>query len=191
MGKSNNLSEENLNNNTGETLLTIKEVAAIIQETPDVVRNWLKVLKDYIPVQKNEAGYNVFDNVALERMKLIRELHRDRNYSIKQINHYFATGGEAFKPGPKHSVDELLAEELRSIRNEIKELNDNYQQQKEFNKALINKLDEQQRYIDERLNKRDETLMQSLRQSLENQKQLAAAKEEENKKGFWNKLFGK
>ena len=92
-----------------KTELTIKEVSNIIDETPHIIRNWLKELKDYIPVHKNEAGYNVFDDEALERIKLIKQLHRDQNYSIKQIQHYFATGGESYKPTPSKGTDELRA----------------------------------------------------------------------------------
>jgi hypothetical protein len=43
-------------------------------------------------------------------MKLIKMMHRQQNYSIKQINHYFATGGEAFQPLSEKGPDELLAE---------------------------------------------------------------------------------
>jgi hypothetical protein len=52
--------------NQGEILLTVKEVAVIIEETPNIVRNWMKELKSYIPLQKNESGYNVFNQEALE-----------------------------------------------------------------------------------------------------------------------------
>lgn len=38
---------------------------------------------------------------------------------MKQIEHYFATRGESFKPKPEISVGEMLAEELRALRQEI------------------------------------------------------------------------
>ncbi|MEM5595039.1 DUF3967 domain-containing protein [Niallia circulans] len=58
----------------------------------------------------------------------------------------------------------------------------------------MERLDQQQKYIEERLNKRDETLIQSLREVQETKKLIAAAeekREEESKKGFFQRLFGK
>ena len=62
MGKSDYQGTEN----QGEISLTVKEVATIIEETPNIIRNWMKELKSYIPLQKNESGYNVFNQEALE-----------------------------------------------------------------------------------------------------------------------------
>lgn len=184
MGKSNNIGEENQSNNDSEVLLTVKEVAVIIEESTDVVRNWIKVLKNHIPLHKNESGYNVFNNEALETMKLIKELHRERNYSMKQIEHYFNTDGKAFIPTPKQSSDELLANELKLIHEELK-------LQKEFNKALLDKLDQQQQYLENRLNERDKRLMENIRE-LQEQKQIAATIEQPvEKKSFLARLFGR
>lgn len=58
-----------------------------------------------------------------------------------------------------------------------------------FNKTLLDRLDKQQEYIENSLNKRDELLMKALREELETQKQIATASEE--KQGFWSRLFGK
>jgi hypothetical protein len=52
----------------------------------------------------------------------------------------------------------------------------------EANRALVQKMDEQQKYIEERLNKRDELLLQSIRESQETKKLLLAAQEEEREK---------
>jgi hypothetical protein len=53
----------------------------------------------------------------------------------------------------------------------------------EANRTLIQRLDEQQTYIEERLNKRDELLVESLRETLETKKLLiATAKEQEREK---------
>jgi hypothetical protein len=53
----------------------------------------------------------------------------------------------------------------------------------EANRTLIQRLDEQQTYIEERLNKRDELLVESLRETLETKKLLiATATEQEREK---------
>lgn len=182
MGKSDYQGTEN----QGEILLTVKEVAATIEETPNIVRNWMKELKPYIPLQKNESGYNVFDQEALERLKLIKQLHRERNYSIKQIEHYFSTDGETFKPTPTKEIGEIIAEELQGLHEEIKTLRDYVQRQEEFNKALVTKLQEQQTYLDKKLDKRDQDLMQLIRDTQETKKLIAAT---EQKQSWFSKLF--
>lgn len=182
---------ENQVENVGERLLTIKEVANILDETPNVIRNWMKELKPYIPLQKNESGYNVFDHEALEQMKLIKQLHREQNYSIKQVEHYFATGGESYKPTPTKGTDEILAEEMRLMREEIQSLREHSEKQEKFNQALIQRLDEQQQYIDKKLEMRDLLLVESLKETMDNkQKEVAAANEQvqKQKKGFKQKI---
>lgn len=80
----------------------------------------------------------------------------------------------------------------------VNQLLEHIEKQEQFNLELLDRLDQQQKHIEERLNsqekrlnKRDETLMQHLRETMETQKLIAAAQEEEKKKGFWARLFGK
>ena len=186
MSKSNNQGIEKDDENLNKRLLTVKEVANLVDETPNVIRNWLKELKMYIPVIKNESGYNVFDDEAIEILKQIKHLHRERNYSVKQIEHYFFTNGEAYKPINQKTFDEKFADEMNELKEQIKALQEHNQKQDEFNKTLILKLEEQSKYIDEKLNKRDQALMESLRIVQETKALTAAATE---KKGFLARLF--
>lgn len=186
---SENQGEEKVDIKLDEKLLTVKEVANLLEETPNVIRNWLKDLKMYIPTTKNESGYNVFGSEAIKVLKEIQHLHRERNYSVKQIEHYFFTGGESYKPISEKSFDEKFADEINELKNQIKSLQEHNNKQDEFNKSLISKLEEQSKYIDDRLNKRDQLLMESIRQ-LQEAKALAAPTKEE-KKGFFARLFGK
>ena len=183
LSENENQGTENQGGNIVKRPLTIKEVSNILDETPNIIRNWMKELKPYIPLKKNESGYNVFDHEALEQMKLIKQLHREQNYSIKQIEHYFATGGESYKPSPKKGTDEILAEEMRKMREEIQFLSEHSEKQEQFNQALIQRLDEQQRYLDKQLQVqgqkqelRDMLLVESLKESMEIRKQEIAGK---------------
>lgn len=87
--------------------------------------------------------------------------------------------------------------------NEIKEM---LQRQEEFNKLLVEKLDEQsmkveesrkekeelKRYIKYTLEKRDKQLTENMNLLIESRKEMAAALEKSEKnKGFWAKLFSK
>ena len=58
---------------------------------------------------------------------------------------------------------------------------------------LLKRLEERDKYIEERLNQRDNKLMESLREMQETKSMIAAAKEDqdnEKKKGFFSRLFG-
>ncbi|WP_046181053.1 MerR family transcriptional regulator [Domibacillus tundrae] len=191
MDKSIYQGDKNLDNNQGKTEFTVKEVATLLNESPNVIRNWMKELREHIPLTKNESGYNVFSHEALEKMKSIKQMHRQQNYSIKQINHYFATGGESFQPLPEKGPDEMLAEELQKMREAIQFLREDAKKQQEFNQALVEKLDEQQTYIDSKLEARDRQLMQALKETQEAKKLMLQEKAEqaEKKKGFFSRFF--
>ncbi|PFZ88595.1 DUF3967 domain-containing protein [Bacillus pseudomycoides] len=183
MDKSENLGKEK----SGYIAMTVKEVALCMDESPNVIRNWMKELRTYIPLEKNESGYNVFNEKALEQMKIVKQLHREQNYSIKQIEHYFATGGESIKPVPSKEVGEILAEELKTLKNEVSRLREYSEKQEEFNKLLIEQLQKQQDYINNKLEKRDQKLLETIREVQET-KLLTASTEQ---KGFFARLFGK
>ena len=70
----------------------------------------------------------------------------------------------------------------------IAEIKSSLEEQKEFNAELLKRLDQQQQYIDKRLEERDRLLMDSINKSLATQKQIAATREEK-KQGFWARLF--
>lgn len=72
--------------------------------------------------------------------------------------------------------------------NDIKELKEMVHKQNDLIKGLANKLDEQQEYINKRLNERDGALMQAMNEILETKKQLAIMHE---KQGFFRRLFNK
>lgn len=203
LNKSENPSEENYSENLDKGF-TVKEVASFIDETPNVIRNWFKELRQYIPHEKNANGYNVYKQEGIERFKEIKALHREQNWSMRQIEHYFATGGESFKPEPEKTVGEMLAEEIRLLREEIQavrmdnqEIKDQLEQQKGFNQALIEQLQQYERGSLERHN----NLTQSLKESMEQRKLIAAAVEnldkennpgkKPNRKGLFRFLFGK
>lgn len=183
---------------------TVKEVASFIDETPAVIRNWFKELRQYIPHEKNDNDWNIYKREGIERFKEIQALHREQNWSMKQIEHYFATGGESFKPEPEKAAGEMLAEEIRALREELadlreenKEIKEYLVNQEQFNKSLMERLHQAERGTLER----DKLLMQSLKETMESKKQIAAANENQDinpdpnpdkqKKGFFARFFGK
>ena len=81
----------------------------------------------------------------------------------------------------------LLESKTEQAEKEIQRDNLTNESFKKLNDELLNKLNEQQKYIDERLEQRDRKLIESLRESQEERKailQLAAAQQEERRKAF-------
>jgi transposase-like protein len=56
MDKSHYQGQGNLGENQGETEFTVKEVANLLDESPNVIRNWMKELRDYILLTKMKVA---------------------------------------------------------------------------------------------------------------------------------------
>lgn len=190
MHDSENIPSENLDENLEDILLTVKEAAKYVDESPGVIRNWMRELKTYIPTIQGDNGYHYFDRPALERLLLIRQLNREQNYSIKQIEFHFATGGKILNSEPTPEASELILKDLQFIKDQL-------EHQKKFNETLVHQLkkqqyhiDYQQKYITDSLTKRDEQLLLAFRET-QQPKEEAAAAVHPVKKRFFSKLFSK
>lgn len=163
----------------------------------------------YIPHEKSEKGngYNIYKRGGIERFKEIQALHSEQNWSMKQIEQYFATGGESFKPEPEKKAGELIAEELKAIREEMAAPREENKQMKEQldNQETINKefvIPGIQQIKGEVSSIRgsiecDKELDESNRAEKEAKQLIAAANEnpdtnlDKQKKGLFARLFGK
>ncbi|WP_052712183.1 MerR family transcriptional regulator [Domibacillus indicus] len=143
----------------------------------------MRELKAHIPTVQRDNGYHYFDKPALERLLLIRKLNREQNYSLKQIEYYFAIG-EPVKPEPMNEDSSSL------IREDLAVIMERLHRQEQFNQALVTKLDEQQQfnqelgtkldkqeqYIKDSLKKRDQLLLESLKNAQEAKKAVLKKK---------------
>ncbi|MGD6943946.1 DUF3967 domain-containing protein [Cytobacillus gottheilii] len=88
---------------------------------------------------------------------------------------------------PVNRSDDML---INTLNSEIKELKDGQEQMKAFNNELLQTLKEQQKYIDERLNKRDETLLESIRE-VQKSNTLLIEQQKEKKRRWIFSFFSK
>lgn len=65
--------------------LSLKEVSALLKESPNVIRNWLKDFRPYIPIEKADNGYNAFGSEAIAVFQRIKQLARSQGFSKRQI----------------------------------------------------------------------------------------------------------
>ncbi|MBP1308717.1 DNA-binding transcriptional MerR regulator [Paenibacillus sp. 1182] len=76
-----------------EGLISISDLANQLHESVYVLRNWIRDLRPHIPISKNEVGHNLFNEEAVRIMKIIQQLHREKGYSMKEIEYYLVTNG--------------------------------------------------------------------------------------------------
>lgn len=181
MSESQNQGSDNLNEKQSDVSLTVKEVAQHINESPHVIRNWIRELKDHIQTKKGENNYRYFDNGAIERLLLIKKLSREQGYSLKQIEYFLATGEDPLEPEARpHNEDKIL--------QELQEMREDFKKQEQFNQALLQKLEEQNQYINKFINKRDQQLLETMKEMQQVRIEASAADEG---RSFWGKLFNK
>ncbi|MFB4165624.1 MerR family transcriptional regulator [Alteribacillus sp. JSM 102045] len=177
MSKNENISQDKMDEKLSKPRLTVKEAAASIDESPSVLRNWMRELKTYIPTKQGENGYHYFDKEALEQIQLIKKMNREQGYSIKQIEYHLATDGEYIKPAK-------LPDTTEKLMDEIKALHEKMDKQEEFNRQLVEQLEQQNQYIKNSVQERDQKLLETLNE-------IKSQKEEKRKGGFLTRLFAK
>ncbi|MED4600112.1 MerR family transcriptional regulator [Paenibacillus validus] len=188
MGKSDNRGSENISNNQGESLPTVKQVAVMLGETEDIIRNWVKQLKQYIPVTRAENNYQLFTDEAIEVLRRIQRMNRNQGYTIRQIEAHLATGEPELRPSAAAAeVGPDVLAELAEMKELIRQQGEMMQRQAEFNQELLVRLDKQQQLYEKAVMDRNEQVNAALQEFREVRALQAAASE----RGFWSRLFGK
>lgn len=140
-----------------EVKLTVSQVAQEIGEPVYTVRNWLKEFRPYIPVEKSPGGYNLFNQEAINVINRIKKMYREQNLSTRQI--------EAILSGAdKPTVPDDPVQTWADVRELLEE-------QRKFNVALLERLDQQRQQFEDFVRRRDEQLIMVLRELREGREQ--------------------
>lgn len=190
VGKSDYQGSENTGKNQGETLPRVKQVAVMLGESEDVIRNWVKELREYIPVTKAANNYQLFTEEAIGVLKLIQRMNRSQGYTIKQIEAHLSSGLEFRPTSQKADADPVpdVYAELAEMKELMKQQGETLRRQVEFNQELLSRLDKQQQYIERAITERHDQVNAALQEFREVRLLQAAATKE---RGFLSKLFGK
>lgn len=146
-----------MSENLSHEKLKVGEVAKLIGETEHIIRNWIRDFRDHVPLEKGDNGYNLFTQESIQVLQTIKQLNRERGYSTKQIRMHFLNH--------HHQEKTVVVPE-----EDLKQIKDMLSQQRDFNQALIQRMDDQQKYIESSLQVRDRQLMQTIR-ALQDSKQ--------------------
>jgi len=140
---------------------------------------------------KGHRGYYDHDVIALRKLTDIKS-HPDMTLerAAKTVVSWFNQSSVSGSDTENNTSDKryISYDEFKALQEKQEE---QMQQIIDLNQELINRLDQQQNYLDQRLAKRDQELMDVLNQTLETKKQIASAQEGKAKKGFFKKLFSK
>ena len=192
---------------TFEKAYTPKEVSLTLDIGTSTLRKWCLSLEEngYI-FTRTDNQRRLYVERDLVVLKYYKKLVQGENFSLDNaakviVTKYKENPSETIAPivPPKADIQMRDFERSREIIEDLLERAEKQEQFNEelmrFNRELLDRLDNQQEYINRRLEERDKKLMESLRQSQETKKlmlELAAAKEESEKnKGLWKRLFGR
>ncbi|EGE1848571.1 hypothetical protein DL988_22265 [Shigella flexneri] len=177
--------------NENKILLTAGDVSVMLDIKESTLRKYALLLQD--------AGYHFYTNSKGQRAYYERDVAIFRRFiEIKKSpDMTLEQSANAVMTWVNQSgvsvIDTQKNVEIDRYNTDIKELKETVQQQNIMLQELMKKMDEQQKYINLRLDQRDKKLMESIRQSQEERQallQLATTLEDERKKGFFSRLFG-
>lgn len=190
--------------NNFERAYSTREVADTLSIADSTLRKWsMSLEKNGYTFSKNEQGYRLFierDIIVLRQFKkLVQEanmpLDNASNIVVERYKEESFSLGTGVVPIENKEIKDSS---LLATKEQVEEIMKRLEKQEVFNQKLIEMLQKQQEtiehqqlYIQERLEMRDQMLMESLRQSQETKKLLAAAQEEKKKRKSLFNFFGK
>ena len=161
----------------GELIYDIVTVSKLLGVQESTLRKYCALMQKYhYEFNKNSVGHRVFYPRDVEMIKEIVTLKNSGSLTL----------GEAVRAILASDIDDItdtapianpayskLLEEFETFKNN----------QMQFNMKLLERLEKQQKYIENSIDERDKKLMLAIRESMETKRQLAA--EEEKKKSWW------
>ncbi|KFN06426.1 DUF3967 domain-containing protein [Bacillus clarus] len=163
-----------------------KDVATMLKIQESTLRKYCIMLEEHgFHFHKNEHGHRGFmDNDVITLRKLI-EIKSHPDMTLKQACGAIMTW---VKEKDMSEVDTNVITENEQHDERYIELKEMIQQQNVMLQQMAKKMDDQQRYIDERLEKRDQQLMGAIREMQEEKRVLletASASQEKKWYKFW------
>ncbi|MFS0882079.1 DUF3967 domain-containing protein [Metabacillus niabensis] len=150
----------------------------------------------FIRGSNNSRAFTDKDIIVLRRFKHL--VHQER-ITLKEaativINEFGTT--DRTTGVTEEQIDKRIYENDYITREQGNEILERLEKQEQFNKSLLEQLEKQQKYIEESIIKRDQQLLESIREVQETKKLIAAAaetvekeNEQKNNKKWWQKIF--
>jgi len=181
--------------------LSIKEMAEKTKIPDPSIRRYIEKFSSFF-THKGGARSKRYEDTGLKVLLRIKQLY-DEGYETDGIDGIlrkeFAViiDDDSVGENVEKAVTPTLAtaEDMAEIKKALEEQREFNKQQQVFNQALIEKLNAQENYIKESLVKRDQQLLESMKQSMKEQQAVAemaatVEREQKVKSSFWSRLFG-
>lgn len=166
------------------------EIAKVLGIGESTLRKWCIELEkngyEFVKGAKDSRAFLEHDLQALMHFKQLTKTDRvPQETAAQSVVEKFSMTEENRRTLPVPTENNRSIEQFEEKINMLLEQS---KRQDEFNRALLAKLEQQERYISESLERRDKLLLESLRTT---QEQVAAAREESKLKNRIKRLFGR
>jgi DNA-binding transcriptional MerR regulator len=171
-------------------VMSPNDLSSLLQIKESTLRKYSILLENVgYTFQRNNQNQRWYNDTDIVAFKKLISLKNSTDMTLKDC------AEAVFLWSKGHDITQPLTvvdDDTKRHSDDITELKAMVNQQNILLQELVKKIDQQQKYIDEKLEQRDKTLLESIRGTQEIKQQLleiASAREE--KKSFFSRLFGK
>lgn len=161
-----------------EKWLSISQLSEVVETPETTVRRYLNKFSKYFRHEQIGRGKK-YHPEAIEILNRIALLYNE-DYETTEIEDLLSKEF-AFtvddEPGSEHEDSKNKTTTQPPMENMEKQFEEFKNQQEQFNRQLLQRLDEQQSYIQNSIEERDKKLMDGLREVQETKKLLASTKQ--------------
>jgi DNA-binding transcriptional MerR regulator len=175
--------------NQDHILMNPSDVCTILNIKDPTLRKYALLLKKagyvFYTNGQGKRGYSNTDVIVLKRFIEVKEKESITvEQAAKQVMAWVRESSITVRATDEEKKDKLYNTAIKELTEKVDKQTELLEKQSELLEMLTERLDSQQRYIDQKLEERDYKLTQHLLE-------VSAANEEKNKKGFFQRLFGK
>lgn len=155
---------------------TLSELSKKLDMPYNTLNRYVNRHSQFLKIKKEHKHYLVHEE-SLDLLLIIRELylggHTQKTVDIELLNRNVAV---TIVVEDETSI-ETLSTTLQAMKTDIDSLRKHSEQQENFNRELLMMLEKQHQHIGEHIERRDKLLLQSIKESMEARRELAATKE--------------
>lgn len=164
------------------------------------IRRYIDRHSHHFNIKRKYKSYLLSEN-AIEVIQQIRTLY-GKGMNAEQVDEELSSSGlplEYVINDEKSMI--TMGSAFENLQESLQALHEKHEKQEEFNRQLVDSLQQQEEYIKNSIDRRDKQLTESIREQQdikkmlleikESQKEIAAANQKENKKGWLQRLFSK
>lgn len=169
--------------------LNIQELADQTNIPDTTIRRYISKFSTFF-IFKGGARSRRYEDTAVKVLIRIKQLY-DNGHESEEVDNTLRKEFAVIIDGDKEETFEKASTPALATADDMAEIKEALKQQQDFNKLLIEKLVDQERYIKESLEKRDHLFLESIKAIQEEKRTLLeTTSTEEKKPSFFKRFFG-